>query len=75
MRAHWDGILNAFESRLINGRVEGFNAHIQGAKARARGYRTTRNLITMAYLVGAKLSQLPAAPHPPTSGGPGRLTP
>ncbi|SFD03425.1 Transposase [Thiohalospira halophila DSM 15071] len=68
VRAHWDGILNAFDSRLTNGRVEGLNAHIQAAKARARGYRTTRNLITMAYLVGAKLSQLPAAPHTPTSG-------
>jgi len=32
---------------------------IQAAKARARGYRSARNLITMAYLIGGKL-QLPS---------------
>ena len=41
---------------------------IQAAKARARGYRTTRNLITMAYLIGGKLSRLPASPYNTTSG-------
>ncbi|MDQ3584856.1 MAG: transposase, partial [Acidobacteriota bacterium] len=28
---------------------------LQAAKARARGYRTTKNLITMAYLIAGKL--------------------
>lgn len=28
---------------------------IQAAKARARGYRSTRNLIAMAYLLAGKL--------------------
>ena len=41
---------------------------IQAAKARARGYRTTRNLATMAYIIGGKLSRLPASPYNTTSG-------
>lgn len=40
---------------------------IQAATARARGYRSTRNLATMAYLIGGKLSQLPASPYTTTS--------
>ena len=68
LREHWQGLLNGFDSRLSNGSVEGMNAMIQAAKARARGYRTTRNLITMAYLIGGKLSRLPASPYNTTSG-------
>ena len=36
------------------------NGLIQAAKARARGYRTDRNLITICYLLCAKLTHLPA---------------
>jgi len=67
VKAHWDGILNAFDSRLNNGSVEATNGLIQAAKARARGYRTARNLITMVYLIGARLSYLPASPYTTTS--------
>ncbi|MEC4684291.1 MAG: transposase, partial [Nitrospirota bacterium] len=35
--------------------LEGINSLIQAAKAKARGYRTTRNLITIIYLIGGKL--------------------
>ena len=42
--------------RLTGGILEGFNRRIQAAKARARGYRTNRNLITMAYLIAGKLN-------------------
>lgn len=31
------------------------NSLVQTAKARARGYRTTRNLITIAYLISGNL--------------------
>ncbi len=51
LKNHWEGILNAFDSQLTNGRVEGINALIQAAKAKARGYGTTRHLITISYLV------------------------
>ena len=68
IRDHWQGILNAFESGLSNGAVEGMNGLLQAAKARARGYRTSRTLITMSYLIGGKLAALPANPYDTTSG-------
>ena len=55
IRRHWEGILRWFSSRLSNGILEGMNSLIQAAKSRARGYRTTKNLIAMIYLLGAKL--------------------
>jgi len=60
MASHRQGILNAFDSGLTNGGVEAINGLIQAAKARARGYRTTRNFINMAYLVAGRLRHLPA---------------
>lgn len=65
---HWDGILNAFDSRLTNGGVEAINGLIQVAKGRARGYRTTRNFINVAYLVAGDFTNLPASPYTTTSG-------
>jgi transposase len=47
LRAHLPGLLNGFDSGLRNGRLEGLNSLIQAAKARARGYRTEHNLLTM----------------------------
>ena len=55
IRAHWDGVLNWFDSHLTSGFIEGMNGLIQAAKSRARGYRSDRNMITIAYLLGAKL--------------------
>ena len=55
IKNHWEGVLNWFDSLITFGLLEGFNSLIQAAKARARGYRTNRNLITMAYLVAGKL--------------------
>ena len=56
IKNHWDGVLNWFHSRLTTGLVEGFNSLLQAAKARARGYRSNANFITMAYLIGGKLN-------------------
>lgn len=55
IRQHWEGVLRWFRSRVSNGMLEAMNSLIQAAKARARGYRTTKNFITMAYLVCGKL--------------------
>ena len=55
IKRHWDGILNWFDSHLSTGFLEGINSLIQAAKAKARGYRTTRNLIAMSYLIAGKL--------------------
>lgn len=55
IKAHGDGILNWFHSQATTGLLEGINSLVQAAKARARGYRSTRNLIAMAYLLAGKL--------------------
>jgi transposase len=54
IKNHWDGVLRWFKSKINNGILEGINSMIQAAKARARGYRTERNLITMIYLIAGK---------------------
>jgi transposase len=59
IRAHADGILRWFESRISNGILEGINSMIQAAKAKARAYRSNRNLITMAYLIAGRLRLTP----------------
>lgn len=55
IREHWTGVLNWFQSGISNGMLEGLNSLIQAAKSKARGYRSTRNLIAMAYLIGGRL--------------------
>jgi transposase len=57
---HAAGVLRWFTSRITNGLLEGINSIIQAAKAKARGCRTTRNLITIAYLIAGKLDLTPA---------------
>ena len=52
---HRDGILAWFDSRIANGLIEGINSLIQAAKAKARGYRSTRNLKAITYLIAGKL--------------------
>lgn len=54
IKRHWDGVLQWFKSQITNGILEGINSLIQAAKAKARGYRTNRNLIAMSYLLGGK---------------------
>ncbi len=55
IKEHGDGILNWFHSQATTGLLEGINSLVQAAKARARGYRSTRNLIAMTYLLAGKL--------------------
>jgi transposase len=55
IRNHWHGVLRWFTSKITNGLLEGINSLIQAAKAKARGYRTSRNLIAMVYLLTGKL--------------------
>jgi len=61
VKRHWDGILRWFDSKIANGLIEGINSLVQAAKAKARGYRSSRNLKAMVYLVAGKLDlRLPA---------------
>ena len=67
VKRHWDGILRWFDSRIANGLIEGINSLVQAAKAKARGYRSIRNLKAMVYLLAGKLDlQLPAKSFLPT---------
>ncbi len=61
IKKHWSGVLRWFTSRISNGLLEAINSLIQSAKAKARGFRSTRYLITMVYLIAGKLDfKLPA---------------
>ena len=55
IKRHWDGILRWFQSGIANGLIKGINSLVQAAKAKARGYRSTRNLAAIIYLVAGKL--------------------
>ena len=52
---HRDGILRRFTSKIANGLIEGINSLVQAAKAKARGYRSTRNLKAITYPIAGKL--------------------
>ena len=55
IRRHQVGILRWFTSGVNNGILEGINSLFQAAKAKARGYRSTRNIATIIYLIAGKL--------------------
>ena len=55
VKRHSDGILRWFQSKIANGLIEGINSLIQAAKAKARGYRSIRNLTAIVYLIAGKL--------------------
>ena len=55
VKQHRDGILRWFDSKIANGIIEGINSLVQAAKAKARGYRTLRNLIAITYLIAGKI--------------------
>ena len=49
------GILRWFNSKIANGLIEGINSLVQAAKAKARGYRSTRTIKAITYLIAGKL--------------------
>ena len=59
---HREGIHNMLAEANSNATAESINADIQSAIARARGFRTFRNLRTVIYLLKGKLD-LPASPY------------
>lgn len=56
IRNHWEGVLAWHRHKINTGVLEAINGLVQEAKARARGYRNTNNLIDMIYLIAGKLS-------------------
>jgi transposase len=61
-KTHLEGIRNMLTHANSNAIAESINADIQSAIARARGFRTFRNLRTAVYLLKGKLA-LPASPY------------
>lgn len=55
LKRHRSGILRWFTSNMTNGLIESLNGLIQAAKRKARGYRSTKNLIAMVYATVNKL--------------------
>lgn len=55
IKQHKEGILRWFNSRIANGLIEGINSLVQAAKAKARGYRSIRNLKAIVYILAGKL--------------------
>ena len=55
IKRHWSGVLRWYDSKINNGILEGLNSLIQAAKAKARGYRTFKNLKTIIYMLTGKL--------------------
>jgi len=55
IKAHWNGILNYFNSRITNGILEGMNSIVQLIKRNARWFKNTRYFINMIYLKIGKL--------------------
>ena len=52
---HREGILAWLDSRISKGLIEGINSLVQAAKAKARGYRNSKTLKIVTYLVAGKL--------------------
>jgi transposase len=61
VKHRWRGIRRWFTSNVSNSVLTGINGLVQAARARFRRYRSTRNFITMVYLIAGKhkLAQLP----------------
>ncbi|QZT39084.1 transposase [Halosquirtibacter xylanolyticus] len=55
IKRHWDGVVQWMETKINNGILEGLNSVVQTVKRRAKGFRDTKNFITMIYLVTGKL--------------------
>jgi len=55
VKRHWNGILRWFLTKIANGIMEAINSLVQAAKAKARGYRSLRNLKAIIYLIAGKL--------------------
>ena len=61
------GVVRGMLDGRSNAYVEAMNGLLQQAKTAARGFRTVRNFISIAYLRMAKLKDLPANPFVPAA--------
>lgn len=62
LRTHFEGVIAGMQQGRSNAFVEAMNGLMQNAKRAARGFRTSRNFIAIAYLRLSKLKHLPLNP-------------
>ncbi|MEG3888537.1 ISL3 family transposase [Microcoleus sp. herbarium19] len=62
LRTHFEGVISGMQQGRSNAFVEAMNGLMQNAKRAARGFRTSKNFIAVAYLRLSKLKHLPANP-------------
>ena len=55
IKNHWNGVTNYIKTKIDNAILEGTNSLIQAAKDSARGFRSTKNFITIIYIRTGKL--------------------
>jgi len=56
IKTHMEGILGHWKEGLTTAFLEGLNSLFSATKRKARGYRTTKNLLAMLYFVAGKLT-------------------
>ena len=61
----FDAVVRGMLDHRSNANVEAMNGVLQQAKRAARGFRTSRNFIAIAYLRMARLKHLPTTPFAP----------
>jgi len=62
LKTHFDGVIAGMQQGRSNAFVEAMNGLMQNAKRAARGFRTSKNFIAIAYLRLSKLKHLPVNP-------------
>ena len=67
IRQHFDAVVRGMLEHRSNAFVEAMNGLLQQAKRAARGFRTARCFIHIAYLRMSKLKHLPASPFAPAT--------
>ena len=67
LRTHLQGVIAGMQQGRSNAFVEAMNGLMQNAKRAARGFRTSKNFIAIAYLRLSKLKHLPANPFVPAA--------
>jgi len=67
LKERFDAVVRGMVDHRSNAFVEAMNGLLQQAKRAARGFRTSRNFIAIAYLRMSKLKHLPASPFAPAA--------
>ena len=67
IKERFDAVVRGMLDHRSNAFVEAMNGLLQQAKRAARGFRTSKNFIAVAYLRLSRLKHLPAHPFAPAA--------